>query len=73
MERLTNLANSNSQTVDRLQSVEVQLERLTTQKASLEERERKAKEEASLVSSEINVEAFVYCFCIFFLFSTEAD
>ncbi|XP_013869026.1 unconventional myosin-Vc [Austrofundulus limnaeus] len=56
MERLTNLANSNSQTVDRLQSVEVQLERLTTQKASLEEKGRKAKEEASLTIARLQKE-----------------
>lgn len=71
MERLTNLASSNSQTVDRLQSVEVQLERLTTQKASVEEKGRKAKEEASLVSSEIIVEAFGFCSCILFCRLTE--
>lgn len=66
MERLTSLANSNSQTVERLQSLEAQLVKLTTQKASLEEKERKAKEEASLVSTEVNdetlVSVFLFCF-----------
>lgn len=52
MERLTSLANSHSQTVDRLQGLEAQLEKTTNQKASLEAREKKAKEDASLVSPE---------------------
>ncbi|XP_029952610.1 unconventional myosin-Vc isoform X2 [Salarias fasciatus] len=53
MERLTSLANSNSQTVDRLQSLEVQLEKSTSQRASLEAREKKAKEEAGLTIAEL--------------------
>ncbi|XP_037539495.1 unconventional myosin-Vc [Nematolebias whitei] len=56
MERLTSLANSNSQTVERLQSLEAQLTKLTTQKASLEEKERKAKEEASLTIARLQKE-----------------
>lgn len=54
MERLTSLANSHSQTVDRLQGLEAQLEKSTNQKASLEAREKKAKEDASLVSFEVD-------------------
>lgn len=65
MERLTSLANSNSQTVERLQSLEAQLVKLTTQKASLEEKERKAKEEARLVSTEVNGETLVSVYACF--------
>jgi len=54
MERLTSLANSHSQTVDRLHGLEAQLEKSTNLKASLEARGRKAKEDASLVSLLIN-------------------
>lgn len=54
MERLTSLANSHSQTVDRLHGLEAQLEKSTNQKASLEAREKKAKEDASLVSIEVD-------------------
>lgn len=54
VERLTSLANTHSQTVDRLQGVEAQLEKSTNQKASLEAREKKVKEDATLVSLEIN-------------------
>uniref|UniRef100_A0A673C0Q8 Myosin VC n=1 Tax=Sphaeramia orbicularis TaxID=375764 RepID=A0A673C0Q8_9TELE len=50
MERLTSLANSHSQTVDRLHSLETQLEKSTNQNASLEAREKKVKEDTSLVS-----------------------
>lgn len=55
MERLTSLASSHSQTMERLHSQEAQLEKLTNLKAALEERERKAREEANLVSLKINV------------------
>lgn len=54
MERLTSLANSNSQTMDRLQRLESQLEKSNNQNASLEAREKKAKEDASLVSLEVD-------------------
>lgn len=54
VERLTSLANSHSQTVDRLHGLEAQLEKSTNQKASLEAREKKAKEDASLVSIEVD-------------------
>uniref|UniRef100_A0AAX7T093 Myosin VC n=1 Tax=Astatotilapia calliptera TaxID=8154 RepID=A0AAX7T093_ASTCA len=52
LERLTSLANSHSQTMEKLQGLETQLEKSTNQKASLEKREKKAKEDASLVSIE---------------------
>uniref|UniRef100_A0A4W6D3M3 Myosin VC n=1 Tax=Lates calcarifer TaxID=8187 RepID=A0A4W6D3M3_LATCA len=52
VERLTSLANTHSQTVDRLQGVEAQLEKSTNQKASLEAREKKVKEDATLVVDE---------------------
>lgn len=54
MERLTSVANSHSQTMDRVQGLEAQLEKLTNQKISLEAREMKMKEDASLVSLEIH-------------------
>uniref|UniRef100_A0A1A8C536 Myosin VC n=1 Tax=Nothobranchius kadleci TaxID=1051664 RepID=A0A1A8C536_NOTKA len=56
MERLTSLANSNSQTVDRLQGLEIQLEKVTNQKVSLEESERRSKEEATLMITQLQKE-----------------
>ncbi|XP_049429133.1 unconventional myosin-Vc isoform X1 [Epinephelus fuscoguttatus] len=56
MERLTSLANSHAQTVDRLQVLEVQLEKSTNQKASLEAREKKAKEDASVTTAQLKKE-----------------
>ncbi|XP_033823805.1 unconventional myosin-Vc [Periophthalmus magnuspinnatus] len=56
VERLTSLANTHSQTVNRLQSLEVQLEKSTNQKASLEAREKKAKEDASRALAEVQVQ-----------------
>ncbi|XP_041794288.1 unconventional myosin-Vc isoform X1 [Chelmon rostratus] len=53
MERLTSVANSHSQTVDRVQGLEAQLEKLTNQKISLEAREMKMKEDASLTIAEL--------------------
>ncbi|CAN9499417.1 unnamed protein product [Ophioblennius macclurei] len=53
VERLTSLANSHSQTVDKLQGVEAQLEKSTNQRASLEAREKKAKEDAGLTIAEL--------------------
>lgn len=52
MERLTSEANARSQAVERLQALEAKLVKLTTEKASWEARETKAKEEASLVSAK---------------------
>uniref|UniRef100_A0A3Q3J0J8 Myosin VC n=1 Tax=Monopterus albus TaxID=43700 RepID=A0A3Q3J0J8_MONAL len=54
VERFTSLANTHSQTMDRLQGLEVQLEKSNNQKASLEAREKKAKEDAHQVSVEVN-------------------
>lgn len=62
MERLTSLANFHSQTMDRLQGLETQLEKSSNQKTSLEAREKKAKEDASLVSLEVNADTIV---CVF--------
>uniref|UniRef100_A0A7N8XGD1 Myosin VC n=1 Tax=Mastacembelus armatus TaxID=205130 RepID=A0A7N8XGD1_9TELE len=49
VERLTSLANTQSQAVDRLQVLEAQLEKTTNQKALLEAREKKAQEDANLI------------------------
>ncbi|XP_028306727.1 LOW QUALITY PROTEIN: unconventional myosin-Vc [Gouania willdenowi] len=56
MERLTSLANSNSQTVDKLQGLESQLEKSTNQRLTLEARERKANEEASMTIAQLQKE-----------------
>lgn len=56
MERLTSVASSHSQSVDRLQVLEAQLEKVNSQKESLEAREKKAKEDASLVGLEVDAE-----------------
>lgn len=40
--------------MEKLQGLETQLEKSTNQKASLEKREKKAKEDASLVSIEVD-------------------
>uniref|UniRef100_A0A3P8P4V1 Myosin VC n=1 Tax=Astatotilapia calliptera TaxID=8154 RepID=A0A3P8P4V1_ASTCA len=56
LERLTSLANSHSQTMEKLQGLETQLEKSTNQKASLEKREKKAKEDASLEVEVLNLE-----------------
>lgn len=56
MERLTSVANSHSQSMDRLQVLEAQLEKVNNQKESLEAREKKAKGDASLVGLEVDAE-----------------
>uniref|UniRef100_A0A671VFM8 Myosin VC n=1 Tax=Sparus aurata TaxID=8175 RepID=A0A671VFM8_SPAAU len=56
MERLTSVANSHSQSVDRLQVLEAQLEKVNNQKESLEAREKKAKEDASLTIAKLQKE-----------------
>ncbi|KAK7892140.1 hypothetical protein WMY93_024103 [Mugilogobius chulae] len=56
MERLTSLANTHSQTMNRLQNIEMQLEKSTSQKASLEAREKKAKEDACQALAELQVQ-----------------
>lgn len=55
MERLTSEANARAQAGDRLQGLEAKLEKLTNEKASLEAREVKAKEDANLVGYEFGV------------------
>uniref|UniRef100_A0A8C3A0P1 Myosin VC n=1 Tax=Cyclopterus lumpus TaxID=8103 RepID=A0A8C3A0P1_CYCLU len=54
MERLSSLANFHSQTIDRLQGLEAKLAKSTSQQASVEAREKKTKEDASLVSLEVD-------------------
>ncbi|KAM9351640.1 unconventional myosin-Vc [Symphorus nematophorus] len=56
VERLTSMATSHSHTMDRLQHLEAQLEKSTNQKTSLEAREKKAKEEASLTITQLQKE-----------------
>nr|XP_061825669.1 unconventional myosin-Vc-like isoform X1 [Nerophis lumbriciformis] len=56
VERLTSLASSHSQTLDRLQALETQLKKSTNQKASLEAREKKIKEDASLKMTTLQSE-----------------
>lgn len=55
MERLTSEASARSQAVDRLQGLEAKLEKSTNEKASLEAREAKAKEDANLVGYEFGI------------------
>uniref|UniRef100_A0A3B4YC32 Myosin VC n=1 Tax=Seriola lalandi dorsalis TaxID=1841481 RepID=A0A3B4YC32_SERLL len=64
VERLTSLANSHSQTVDRLQGLEAQLEKSTSQKATLEAREKKVKEDATLVSHEVHAKHLLQLFFV---------
>ncbi|KAK1887275.1 Unconventional myosin-Vc [Dissostichus eleginoides] len=56
MERLSSLANSHSHTVDRLHGLEAQLEKSTNQKVSLEAREKKVKEDASQIRTQLQKE-----------------
>ncbi|KAM3608516.1 uncharacterized protein V6R79_000398 [Siganus canaliculatus] len=56
VERLTSLANTHSQTVERLQGLETQLEKLNNQKVSLETKEKKAKEDAGLTIAALQKE-----------------
>lgn len=63
MERLTSEANARAQSIDRVQGLEVQLEKLTNQKASVEARERKAQEDSSLVGLHVQIlSSFFYFF-----------
>lgn len=50
VERLTSLASTHSQSLDKLHSLEAQLEKSTHLKVSVEAKEKKAREEASVVS-----------------------
>ncbi|CAB1454539.1 unnamed protein product [Pleuronectes platessa] len=56
MERLTSLASTHAQTVDRLQGVEAQLEKSTSQKASVVAREKKEKEDATQTIAQLRQE-----------------
>lgn len=49
MERLTSLANAHAQGLDRMQSLEVELSKAANERLSLEEREKKSKEETNQV------------------------
>lgn len=50
MERLTGLANSHSQGLDKVQLLEAELKKSANEKVSLEKQEKKNKEEANQVS-----------------------
>ncbi|XP_068168579.1 unconventional myosin-Vc [Antennarius striatus] len=56
VERLTSVATAHSQSMERLQGLEGQLEKLTNQKASVEARETKAKENADLIIAQLQKE-----------------
>uniref|UniRef100_UPI0037E98C11 unconventional myosin-Vc n=1 Tax=Semicossyphus pulcher TaxID=241346 RepID=UPI0037E98C11 len=56
LERLTTLATTHSQTMEKLQGVEVKLEKSTNLKASVEAREKKAQEEADVVTAKLQKE-----------------
>ncbi|TKS73568.1 Unconventional myosin-Vc [Collichthys lucidus] len=56
MERLTSLANSHAQNMDRVQGLEAQMEKLTNQKASLEAKEKKGKEDTTLIIAQLQKE-----------------
>ncbi|XP_056138617.1 unconventional myosin-Vc [Lampris incognitus] len=56
MERLTSLASSHSQGLDKLQFLEAQLEKSNSEKMSLEAKEKKAKEDASLAIAQLQTE-----------------
>lgn len=49
MERLTSLANAHAQGLDRVQSLEVELNKAASERLSVEEREKKRKEESNQV------------------------
>uniref|UniRef100_A0A8B9HAJ0 Myosin VC n=1 Tax=Astyanax mexicanus TaxID=7994 RepID=A0A8B9HAJ0_ASTMX len=49
VERLTSLANTHAQSLDRIQALEAELSKSTKEKASVEEREKKNKEDTSQV------------------------
>ncbi|XP_056273208.1 unconventional myosin-Vc isoform X2 [Pseudoliparis swirei] len=56
IEKLSSLANFHAQTMDKLQGLEVQLVKSTNQKASVEAREKKTKEDASLTTTKLQKE-----------------
>lgn len=49
MERLTSLANAHAQGLDKVQFLEVELSKAASEKLSVEEKEKKSKEEANQV------------------------
>lgn len=49
MERLTSLANAHAQALDRMQSLEAELSKAANQRLSVEEREKRRKEETDQV------------------------
>lgn len=49
MERLTSVANAHAQGLDRVQSLEVALNKAANERLSVEEREKKRKEETDQV------------------------
>ncbi|CAB1322613.1 unnamed protein product [Coregonus sp. 'balchen'] len=56
LERLTSLAGSHAQGLDKLHSLEAQLGKSATEKASLEEREKKSKEDATKTIAQLQQE-----------------
>ncbi|XP_064878318.1 unconventional myosin-Vc-like isoform X2 [Oncorhynchus nerka] len=56
LERLTSLAGAHAQGLDKLHSLEAQLGRSATEKASLEEREKKSKEDAAKTIAQLQQE-----------------
>lgn len=49
MERLTSLANAHAQGLDRVQSLEAELSKAANERLSVEQREKKSKEETNQV------------------------
>ncbi|XP_007235204.2 unconventional myosin-Vc [Astyanax mexicanus] len=56
VERLTSLANTHAQSLDRIQALEAELSKSTKEKASVEEREKKNKEDTSQVITQLQGE-----------------
>ncbi|XP_036816725.1 unconventional myosin-Vc isoform X2 [Oncorhynchus mykiss] len=56
LERLTSLAGAHAQGLDKLHSLEAQLGKSATEKASLEEREKKSKEDAAKTIAQLQQE-----------------
>lgn len=49
MERITSLSNARAQGLEKVQALEAELSKLTTDRTALEEKERKSTEEANQV------------------------
>ncbi|MCI4382023.1 hypothetical protein PGIGA_G00258860 [Pangasianodon gigas] len=56
MERLTSLANAHAQGLDRVQSLELELSKAANERLSVEEREKKSKEETNQVIAQLQDE-----------------